>query len=55
MTYGNDHAKKKFVVQGGKSEGKKCFKEDCRNEGEACKTCSMIQGRWVNYQQGGGK
>jgi len=52
MSYGNEYAKKKFQVNPGKTDDKKCFKDDCRNEGDACKTCVMIQGRFINYQQG---
>lgn len=29
---------------------KKCFNGDCRNEGETCKTCVMIQGKFIHYQ-----
>jgi len=51
MAYGNEHTKRKFTVLPGNPDDKKCFKDDCRNEGEACRTCQMIQGRWINYQQ----
>jgi len=53
MGHGNDHSKKKFVVFPRKPsiDTKKCFKDDCRNEGESCGTCMMLQGKWINYQQ----
>ena len=44
---------KSFAVNSGDRNmvgGKKCFKEDCKNEFEACETCQMIQGKWLFYQ-----
>jgi len=47
---GCDHEKSKFTVTPGKSQDdKKCFKDDCANEGDACIRCCMVQGRYTSY------
>ena len=46
---GCDHHKKRFTVPGAKVVEKRCFYGDCVNEGETCKGCRMIQGKYAFY------
>ena len=55
MGYGCDYSKKKFTVQGGKTEGKKCFLSNCDNECKMCRDCMRIQGHWIHFKQKGDK
>lgn len=48
---GCQHHKKKFTVPAAKVSDKKCFYGDCVNEGESCKECRMIQGKYIFYHQ----
>jgi len=48
---GMQYLKKRFTIHKKyMGEDTKCFKSDCINEGETCKNCSMIQGKFVFYQ-----
>ena len=55
---GMQYTKKKFTVypeRDGKgrleiTDFKKCFKDDCRNEGVSCEFCCMIQSKLIYYQ-----
>ena len=51
MTKGCEHHLKRFSVpmSDGKSQGKKCFRGDCANEGK-CDDCHLIQGKYTLYQ-----
>lgn len=51
---GMQYKKKSFTIGGEKtSSGKKCFKDDCVNEGVACERCFLIQSKFVFYQPKG--
>lgn len=48
---GCDFEKPKFTVFNTKRvSGKRCFKNDCENEGDTCSLCMMIQGKWIHYK-----